>query len=426
MLRGEREFGLSHVLGLFREEERQHHDQSRGEQDQEVGADRGFEGSHHDGFAAGLAGDLPGVEAGQGHADEVHEVVSCEGQGQGEGTGEDRDADDVEPHPLEEPQHDGCHGPEGEEREQHVVGDVFRDRGGDESRALEPLEECEVEDPGEGDSAPYGTPAPEYGGVAEREDQARDVHVEETRDEGEGYGEEDGGDDDHGLPGVDELREVLEREGGVGGDVEEGRGDGGAEQPEDHRDGGRGGEPEGVVEVEQQDVSEHHAEEEHHDLLKGELRRVEDAAAGDLHHAAGGERSDEDSGRGDPEDRAAGCDFRADGRVEEVDGVVGDTHDDAHHGQDGQDDDDGCKQGRHGEISVPFLKVSRSGRAVFGEVDARLPLRPRRGAGLRRRAGDFRERFGLPGAKVRNRYYKMVTAVFRRCETLLFSLFSGV
>ena len=106
----------------------------------------------------------------------------------------------------------------------------------------------------------------------------------------------------------------------------------------DQQQGGAG--DKGPRDVQQQDVAQHHAQKQHHDLLKGELSGVEDAAAGHLHHTARRERADEDAGGCDPEDHAARGDFRAEGRVEEVDGVVGDAHDDAHHGQQGQDDDD--------------------------------------------------------------------------------------
>ncbi len=51
---------------------------------------------------AGVAGDAVGVEAGHGHADEVHQVVAGEGEGQREGSGQDRDAQDVDFEPLDE------------------------------------------------------------------------------------------------------------------------------------------------------------------------------------------------------------------------------------------------------------------------------------------------------------------------------------
>ena len=340
VLRGERQFGLGDVLRLFREEQRQHHDQSRDAQQQEVGPGGSFERPHHHRFAARLAGDAPGVVAGQRHADEVHQVVAREGKGQREGSRQDRDAHDVEPHALENVEEERRRGPEGEERHEDVVADVGRNGGRDQSRAFQPLEQREIEDSGQRDAAPDGSPAAEDGGVAEREDEARNVHEKRSGHEGQRHRQQDRRDDDHGFARVDELREVLQGGPRVAGDAEQGGGDGGAQQTEDHRHGGRGGQSQRVVEVQQQHVAQHHAQKQHHNLLKGELSGVEDAAAGDLHHAARGERADQNAGGCDPEDHAARCDFRAEGRVEEVDGVVGDAHDDAHHGQQGQDDDD--------------------------------------------------------------------------------------
>jgi len=266
-----------------------------------------------------------GVVAGQRHADEVHQVVACEGKGQREGSRQDRDAHDVEPHALENVEEERRRGPEGEERHEDVVADVGRNGGRDQSRAFQPLEQREIEDSGQRDAAPDGSPAAEDGGVAEREDEARNVHEKRSGHEGQRHRQQDRRDDDHGFARVDELREVLQGGPRVAGDAEQGGGDGGAQQTEDHRYGGRGGQSQRVVEVQQQHVAQHHAQKQHHNLLKGELSGVEDAAAGDLHHAARGERADQNAGGCDPEDHAARCDFRAEGRVEKVDGVVGDA-----------------------------------------------------------------------------------------------------
>lgn len=46
------------------------------------------------------------------------------------------------------------------------------------------------------------------------------------------------------------------------------------------------GQPQRVVEVQQQDVAQHHAQESIMISRKVRTARVEDAAAGDLHHAA--------------------------------------------------------------------------------------------------------------------------------------------
>ena len=304
-LRRERQFGGRDVHRLFRGPQRCDHHAAGGQQDEEVGRDVLVEGAHEHRGVARAVGDRIGVEAGDGYADEVHQVVAGEGQRQGEGSREDRDPHDVEPHPLEYPQDERRRGPEGEERQQDVLADILRDVGGDQSRTLETLEKGEVEDARERYAAPERAPAAECGVVAEREDEPRDVHEQRAGREGEDHGDQNGGDDDHGLARVDELREVVQREGGVGRDAEQRGGHGGAQQPEYHRHGGRGRKSQRVVEVEQQHVAQHHAQEEHHDFGEGELPGIEDSAAGDLHHAARGERADQDAGGGDPEDHPA-------------------------------------------------------------------------------------------------------------------------
>ena len=328
---------------FLREEERQDHHRARQQQQQEVGARRIGQFAHHDRLAARFAGDLPCVVAGQRHADEVHQIVACEGQRQREGARQNGDAHDVEPHALENPEHDRRPGPEDEQRYEHVLADVFSDRSRNQPRTFQPLEQREVEDSRQRNAAPYGAPAAEHLRVAEREDEPRNVHEERPCGERQRHREQDGRDDGHRLSGVDVLREVRNRSGRIAPDVVECRGDSRAQQSEYHRHGGRGGQSEGVVNVQQQDVAQHHAQKEHHDLREGELSGIEDAAARHLHHAARRERADEDAGGGDPEDDAARCGFRSEGRVEKVDRVVGHAHDDAHHGQQAHDDDDACE-----------------------------------------------------------------------------------
>ena len=124
--------------------------------------------------------------------------------------------------------------------------------------------------------------------------------------------------------------------------LEDGHGDGRAQQTEDQRHGGRGGEPQRVVEPQQDDVGEHNAQIEHHHFVEGEQPGVEHAAAGHLHHTARRGDADQDARRGDREDGFDRGRFGAEGRAEEVDGVVGDAHEEAGDGQQAEDaDDDG-------------------------------------------------------------------------------------
>jgi len=49
-----------------------------------------------------VAGDLEGIPAGDRYADEVHQIVSGEGEREGEGAAQDRDAQDVDLETLDE------------------------------------------------------------------------------------------------------------------------------------------------------------------------------------------------------------------------------------------------------------------------------------------------------------------------------------
>ena len=349
----ERDFGLGDVHGLLRGPERGDHDDARGEQDHEVGRDVLVQGLHEHVRVARVAGDREGVEAGHRHADEVHQVVAREGEGQGEGAREDRDAQDVDLQPLDEEERERADDPAGEQGQQQVAVDEL-DEGVSVEDRLEPLEEGEVDDRGERGAAPEGSVAAERRRVAEREDQARDVHHDRAAGEGDDHREEDCRDDTHGARGVDVLAQGADAERRVVRDLVDRHGDGRAEQAEDQRDGRRGGESPRVVEVEQDDVGEHHAQVEHHDLVEGEEPRVEHAAARDLHHAARGHHADEDADGGDREDDLHGGDLGADRGVQEVDGVVRHADEEARNGEDTQDADDDGVDFAHGRCWCKF------------------------------------------------------------------------
>lgn len=136
------------------------------------------------------------------------------------------------------------------------------------------------------------------------------------------------------------MIQVAHAEGFVVGDLVDRNGDGGTQQAEDQRYGRRSRESHRVVEVQQDDVGEHHAHIEHHHFVEGEKPRVEHTVAGHFHHAARGDRTQQDADRGDQQNGLHGGGFRTDGRVEEIDGVVGNAHEKARNGQDSQNNDD--------------------------------------------------------------------------------------
>ena len=161
-----------------------------------------------------MFGDREGVEPGDGHADEVHQVIARKGQCQCERTRQDRDAQDVDFEPLdEEQQHGTCH-PADEKRQQQVPVDHF-DEGMVGEQRLEPLEDGEIDDRRERCAAPQRPEAAEDHRIAEREDRTRNIHDDRTAGEGDYHRQQDRRDDAHGAGGVDELSQRADAE--VGG-----------------------------------------------------------------------------------------------------------------------------------------------------------------------------------------------------------------
>lgn len=330
--------GLHHAVGLFGEPQGQHHDQT-GEQQVEGGRLHGLaQAFHGEGIGGHAAGGelLPAFPGGQGHAHEVDQVVAGKGEGQGKGAGQDDDLEDVDAAAHhEQVQHHA------QAREQHQQdgqgvgidpGQVFRLH---EGCALGAFHDQEVEDGRQGQAAEDAADAAVHALIVEGEDQAGDVLHHHTGHEGHHHGDEDAGHDGQGLLAVDEVPQLGEQD-VRGGDLDEGRGHGTAQQLEDDGYGGGGGQAHGVEGVQQQDVGDHHGEENDDDLVEGEHLGIEDPAAGDLHHAAGKGGAQQHTDAGHHHDDLEAGDARAYGRVEEVDGVVADAHEKVHCGQDGQ------------------------------------------------------------------------------------------
>ena len=206
-----------------------------------------------------MLGDREGVESGDGYADEIHQVVACESQCQGERPRQDRDAQDVDLEPLdEEQQHGACH-PADEERQQQVPVD-HSDEGIVRKQRFESFEDCEIDDRRKRCAAPHRPEAAKDHCIAKREDRTRNIHDDRTAGEGDDYRQQNRRDDTHGARGVDEMPERTDAQRGVVRDLVDRHGDGRAQQAEDQRDGGRGGQSPRVVEIQQDNVGEHHAQ----------------------------------------------------------------------------------------------------------------------------------------------------------------------
>ena len=201
--------------------------------------------------------------------------------------------------------------------------------------------------------------------VAEREDGARDVHHHRAAGEGDDHREQNRRDDTHGPRRVDEFAQCGGPQRRVVRDFVDGDGDGRAQQTENQRNGGRGGQTPRVVEVEQDDVGEHDAQIEGHHLLEGESSGVEHAAAGHLHHAARGEDSDDDADGGHRENRFHRGGFRPDGGVEEVDGVVRHADKEAGDSENPENDDDDGVDFAHERSLIVWTKL----RQIFRRND---------------------------------------------------------
>ena len=207
------------------------------------------------------------------------------------------------------------------------------DRIGYDARTAQALEHGKVYYAGQRHAAPQRTHAAEGAVIAEREQQARDEHQYLSRDEGYGDRQQYGGYDSHGLARVDICRQIGQRSFVAAPYRRQGDGHSRAEQSEDQRYGSRGGQAERVEYVKKNDVAQHHAQKQSHDLLEGKLRRIEHAVARHLHHAARRHHAEQDAQRCHREYHAARSGLRAECRVEKVDRIVGYAHDDSENRQ---------------------------------------------------------------------------------------------
>ena len=213
--------------------------------------------------------------------------------------------------PVEHLHHDREAGQAGEEQRAAVGGYPLLRLGGHEGGLLDPLDEHEVDDGRRGDTSEESDAPLQMLAVAEGEEQSGEPLHHHAEEEGDGHREKDAHDDREGLLGVEVVGEMHP----LGArHLDERQGEGAAQQLEDHRDGGRGGESQRVEDVEDDDVGHHDGQKDAEQLLEEELLGTEDAVAGDVHHAVRHEGAAEDSRGGNPHDDAVGGDLCADGR----------------------------------------------------------------------------------------------------------------
>ena len=117
-------------------------------------------------------------------------------------------------------------------------------------------------------------------------------------------------------------------------DVQQGDGEGAAEELEDHADCSGGRHAERVEDVEKDDISHHHGEEDAHHVVEREILRHHDAVARHIHHAVAESGAGKDADGCHEDYGAETCHLCADGGIEEVDCIVAHAHDKVEEGED--------------------------------------------------------------------------------------------
>ena len=278
---------------------------------------------------------LVGREGSQGDTHEVDQVVARKRQRQREGAEEDDDFEHIDFQPIEQLHEQRAAGEDSEHEQRGVVGYPLVRLSGHVGALRHGLDEHEIENSGDAESAEEPDEPFQTRGVVEREDETGEPLDDGADDEGDTHGEEDAEDDLQGFLGVEQ---VGERQRGVVGDLDTREAEGAAEQLEDQRDGGAGGHAQRVEHIEEDDIGEHDRHEDTHDFLKGELLRAEDTVASDVHHAVADGGADEDTDSRHEDDTPKRAYAAAHGGVEEVDRVVGYPHPQVHNRQREEED----------------------------------------------------------------------------------------
>ena len=276
---------------------------------------------------------MPGVKRSERDADKVDEVVAGEGEGEREGAGENDEGEDV----GVAKQNGALHHDEGDaedgEKNWIVVGfEPGEHLGRHEGSALGALHHEEVNDRRHAERAEDAAENPVRALVVEREEHAHHKLHDKTCDEGDDDRNENRHDHREGLRGIDEEREVVDRE-LVRPDLEAGEGHRAAKELKDDRNGGRGGEPEGIEDVQKQHVCHHHRRKDHKHFGEGELRGNEHARLGDFHHPRGEGRAGENAHARNGHDHVERCGAGTNRGIDKVHGVVADADVEVENGQ---------------------------------------------------------------------------------------------
>ena len=314
------DLGVGNALGLFREPQRNDHDRSRKEQDQQVGDDRIVQSAHQHIRIPGRPDDVVSVDSGDKHPDEVHQVVAGESERQRKRARQHGDPQDIHLQHTENRHNQAPADQQPAEHHRYMPFHPAHPVGGNDLRPFQPFENGEIRNSRQSDPAPDGSVRLQFRLVTERKDQPRDVHHDRTANKSDYHRNQDSADNRHRIARIDHVghrgqRTVGQRHQRIVRYFEDTDPYGGSQQPEHQRHGSRSRHSQRIENIQQDHVGEHHRQEQQHDLGECKHLRMENAAAGDFHHPVRSDGSDDDSDRSHRHDHITGCGLGTQGRI---------------------------------------------------------------------------------------------------------------
>ncbi|CDE47892.1 unknown [Sutterella sp. CAG:351] len=335
----------------LRREKRDHHDDPREKKQRGRCRDCLLETRHREGRGRSAGSsrfkDVSAVKRRDRNTDEIHEVVSGKRESERESTGENDDPENVrlkEHHPKLQENRADDEDPKNELRAISVKKREHVRRH--EGSALRSLHHEEVEDHRERKTAVDAAEFLEETVIAEGEDHAGDPLHDDASEERDNDRDENRGNHPERLRvtdisaepkrGLAVLDQTVDRNAGRR-----------AEELEHDRNRGRGREAHLIEDVQQQDVRHHYREVNGNYVREREHRGMENAAAGNFHHAARERRAKQHADRGNTEHHLKGRDAAADSGIQKVDGVVTDAHEKVHRGKNREEHKENKKECIH-------------------------------------------------------------------------------
>ena len=288
---------------------------------------------------------LIGIETSDKHPDKVHQVVPCKGQREGECACKNGNFQYIDLQQIED-KHDQAPTHEQEDQQEQDMGlHPSHPFGRNNIGTFQAFEYGKIGDRRQGNSAPNRTKGLQLLLIAEREDQPRNIHDNRTADKGNHHRKQNTTDNHHRIARVDHiahrrLRTIGQRRQRATRDFEYADSDRCTQQSEDKRNGCGGWHSEGIEDIEQNHIREHHGQKQQHDFGECKHFGMEHPATCDLHHSAGGQCSDNNSDGRHRHDNITGGHLRAQRRVQKVHRIVRDTDNQAKNSQRQHNDHD--------------------------------------------------------------------------------------